>query len=630
MKRKLNENLSASEIRLNVTLMKRDDPSADYNEMAHNIEMAGGVVSQDEDENGDMIMVINDVDAETVIDIVDMTLMDGYDDIYMIANSLSGMNYETEDMIDDIDYPEYDDVDEMDEFDYPEYDEIEDLDYPAYDEVDEDDFDEYDEYELSEKRKRCCPGRHINEKLKAFNDKDQKKLDGIEVSVKDIIKDLGTSTIGAHEAREAFKKLKAENAKLRKIQKSEEDKFNLNDVAGAKKAIAQIKKADPDNKEIEKFQKSLTEKVNNHLKLGKSYLHENVKFAGKSFKDMDVFEIKALYDKILAEKAKLSTSIKKSLNESDFNAIKLKLQTKNQLLDLLDEELTYRVVRQRCLKHINEGVALNEDGGEITDEELANLFGPAQGEEENTDKPADNEEKTSDGESNNDESNNDETNDDNTEEDEEVELSRIEITLKSKEAAEDLKQACLDADIPEDAMEIESDEDEDSEDGETEEGEESEEDNSEENTEENEESNDANESVYYDQIRKLLFEGEVPAEADNAEETPAEDANAEENAEETEDNTEDEGSEESEESGVKFVLTNTDYALQLAKVLEDQYGISKDKFQGMIGGEIIEEQSDESDESATEDGDDESKDSEGSEDSNDADVMDPSELFKGL
>lgn len=527
-------------------------------------------------------------------------------------------------------------VNDPDELTDDEYNELADILHEAWDSIDFNLDDEDDEYmptfqkirrghHLEEKRKPCCPGgRTLNERLKAHNEKDQKKLDDIEANVKNIVKDLNGSTIGAHEAREAFKKLRAENAKLRKIEKEEGEKFNINDVAGAKKALGQIKKADPDNaKEVDKFQKMLTEKVNTHLKSGKAYLHENVSVKGVSFKDMTVFELKSLYDKTLAEKAELSKAIKNTLNESDFNATKVKLQKKNQLLNFIDEELTYRVVRQRCLKHLTEGVELNEDGGEITDEELANLFGPGQGEEVQDDNTSNND---SNNEENKEENNDESSEENNDDESEEVELSRIEITLKNREAAEDLKQACLDADIPEDAIEIEDVEEDDDENDEDDADENNEENDSEEEESDGSEDDSANESIYYGNILKLINEGEI-ADADNAdaEEQPTDDQAAEDDDQDADGD----DAEENEEDGqVKFILTNTDYASNLLKVLDDQYGISKDEFEEMIGAEIVEddEESDDAsdDEEAAEGGDDSSTGSEEQEE------IDPADLFKGL
>ena len=91
-----------------------------------------------------------------------------------------------------------------------------------------------------------------------------------------------------------------------------------------------------------------------------------------------------------------------------------------------------------------------------------------------------------------------------------------------------------------------------------------------------------------------------------------------------------EESDEETEGGVKFILTDTDYVKDLAKILDDEYGITKEEFEEMIGGEIVDED-EESDEEATEEDADKEDKSEDSEDEDKPeDDIDPAELFKGL
>ena len=104
-------------------------------------------------------------------------------------------------------------------------------------------------------------------------------------------------------------------------------------------------------------------------------------------------------------------------------------------------------------------------------------------------------------------------------------------------------------------------------------------------------------------------------------------------------NADDESDEENaeEDKQPKLILTNTDYASKLAKVLEDVYGISKEEFEDMIGGEIVEEEPKEDEENSDEEGsenseeskDEESKDS-SEEKKDDEEELDPSDLFKNL
>ena len=326
------------------------------------------------------------------------------------------------------------------------------------------------------------------------------------------------------------------------------------------------KKALNESKKVEaKNQKELEKKTLKALTENKHSLHSNVRYNGKSFAKMTLKELKSIYETVKASVDALSERL---LNESVVdNKTTETIDRKKQLLELLDEEITYRTTRMECLRK------LNEDGSEISDEELANLFGPAQGEDEaSTDNGDDNTE----GEDSNEDGKKNKKGDD--EENEEVELSRIEITLKDAEAANDLKQACLDADIPEDAFELENVEDDTfEEDGEEpeENSEEDSEETSEENSEEENSEEGANESYEFAKYVKMLGEGEV------ADEQPADDATSEEDGEEDNgaENADGESDEENteEDKQPKFILTNTDYASKLAKVLENGYGIAKEE-----------------------------------------------------
>lgn len=394
------------------------------------------------------------------------------------------------------------------------------------------------------------------------------------------------------------------------------------------------KKALNESKNVEaKNQKELEKKTLKALTENKHSLHTNVRYNGKSFAKMTLKELKSIYETVKASVDALSERL---LNESVVdNKTTETIDRKKQLLEFLDEEITYRTTRMECLRK------LNEDSAEISDEELANLFGPAQGEDEAS---TDNEDDNTEGEDSNEdgEENKEDNEDENNEENEEVELSRIEITLKDAEAANDLKQACLDADIPEDAFELENVEDDTfEEDGEESEdnSEEASEDSSEENSEEENSEEGANESYEFAKYVKMLGEGEV------ADEQPADDATSEEDGEEDgeEDNGAENADDESDEENAeedkqpKFILTNTDYASKLAKVLEDVYGISKEEFEDMIGGEIVEEEPKEDEENSDEEGsenseeskDEESKDS-SEEKKDDEEELDPSDLFKNL
>jgi len=242
--------------------------------------------------------------------------------------------------------------------------------------------------------------------------------------------------------------------------------------------------------------------------------------------------------------------------------------------------LTYRLTLKNLLKEDEEnplaplpmGPEVGSDDGEKSDEETAD-----------------------------DEKSDDEKSDENPDEFEEVELARVKITVDTKEAAEDLINACVEAGIPEDAMEIESNEEEDEESEETE-GEESEE-----SAEDEEEQ--PNEAYHYNRFKKLLEAdedteaGDEPAEDEGDDNTTDEPAEGEESDEE-----------ESEDDGqVVVTLTNTDYVETLGEVLFNTYGIEPDEFTEMIGGEIVSDDEDDSEDNSDENSEDEEKkDDEGS------------------
>ena len=382
--------------------------------------------------------------------------------------------------------------------------------------------------------------------------------------------------------------------------------LSITDVPGVASTFKKMAEVDPSKaEEIKKYQKSLKEQVERALRNNQGYLHENIKVNGKSLKYYSIKEIKKLMMEANSTKIMLTNKLKDSaLNESveSKRTLKDKIANKIRLISLLDEELTYRVTRKNCLAKLNEEEDKEDKGsnGDFSEEDLSKMFGGDQA--DNTDNAEDTEEKK----------------DDNNEEEEVVDLARVVITMEDKEAAEELKKSCLDAGIPEKAIEIEEESDEEETEEETEE--ENSDESKEETSEESEEKEQPNESVKYKNLKRL-FEDEETEENDSED-------NTEESDEDTDDSEESE--EEEKEGAVKFILTDTDYIKDLAKILDDEYGISKEEFEEMIGGEIVDED-EESDEDATEEDADKKDKSEDSEDEDKPeDDIDPSELFKGL
>ena len=684
MFKKLFEGMAADEniIKLNITDMANDYPEVDYNELRDRLTDAGAVVDGQvgngtiqEDGNGDMnvYMLVSGVDMATVEDAVEEIVseyegVDGVDATeYLASNNITGVE-DTEDLDDDSDLDldvEGDDSDDLDDDTYnlgdnSEFDADDDDNEDTIDLDDEDIVEavkratskvlkehfanvrrkkllkEHRELHRNDRRanrffvegrlneastmnvkKGCCPGknRRVNllESFKAQDETKQEKLDNSVKSIKDVIDSVKGHSIGAQEVKDAFAKLKKEQKALSKIEKNDKgDKFALTDVSGAAGALKKMKEADPSQAEaIDKFQKSLKESVFNALNAKKKSLHSKVSVNGQLLESMTNAQVSTLLTKVNAAKNKLVNKLSNSLNESlnTKNNIKNEIVKLTKLSNILDEENTYRTYATKY-GLINEDE--NQDAGnsgEFSEEDLANMFGAGQGEENKSDNET--EEKTEEPKSE-DAPSEDAPQDE--ESVEEVELARIVITMQDKDAAEDLKASCVNAGIPEDVIEITDDTEDEPE--ENEEGDTSTEDKDEDKADASEESKDTNEGVKYSNLRRL-FE----ADEENSEEKP-EDA-PEENSDETDD------AEAKNEGHTKFILTNTDYALQLSKVLDDVYGITKEEFEDMIGGEIVED-SDEDDATEDKDSDENTTDADNTEGSTEEDTIDPSELFKGM
>ena len=293
---------------------------------------------------------------------------------------------------------------------------------------------------------------------------------------------------------------------------------------------------------------------------------------------------KKLEEKLQSLNESLSLNEKREINE--------KIEKKTRLFNILDEELTYRLTLKKLIKESDENPL----------EPLP--MGPEVGQDEPKD------EESKDEESKDEEPKNEEPKDDeNPEEFEEVTLSSVVITLDSEEAAQDLVNSCVEAGIPEDAIEIKSDEPEEGKDEEPAEGEGDEEpaEGDEGEKAEGDEGEQPNESMHYNRFKKLL---EADGDEDTEESKDGEGEGDEEPAEG--DDEPKEGDDEPKQFQV--VLTNTDYVETLGDVLQDVYGIEPEEFQEMIGGEIVKDDDEESkdEEPAEGEGDEESKDEEGS------------------
>ena len=429
---------------------------------------------------------------------------------------------------------------------------------------------------LLEKKKGCCPPKKGK---KLVNLSEALKMRKAGLTTRDIVRSAKKPYLNESIISNAINKAKTEPRNDKKMK-----------LIMKKKEIMQLK----ESLGAEKFNM-----ICEAMKSGKKTLYSKKTINGKNITEYSAKELLELLNTVKKQHTNLMKSYK-SLNESATKSTKRELRTaienKERLMLILDEELTYRLT----FKKLNKSKAINEDE-ENPLEPLS--VDPTDGDD--TDETPDN--------------------------DEEVELSRVVITVANQDAADELKQSLVDAGVPDDAIEFETDDEtDDSEDSDDTDSEADE--NSDENTDTDDTADETpNESLHYNKFKKLL-EDDDP-ESDKADDSTDDNAKDGEDSDENSDDNSDDSSD-SEDKPIKVVLTNTDYVNDLADVLNNEYGISKEEFEEMIGGQIVDdsEDSDDSDESSDSDddkSDDENKDDKPSTNGDDAvDAMSQEELDK--
>ena len=429
---------------------------------------------------------------------------------------------------------------------------------------------------LLEKKKGCCPPKKGK---KLVNLSEALKMRKAGLTTRDIVRSAKKPYLNESIISNAINKAKTEprNDKKMKLIMKKKEIMQLKESLGAEK-FNMICKA---------------------MKSGKKTLYSKKTINGKNITEYSAKELLELLNTIKKQHTNLMKSYK-SLYESATKSTKKELRTaienKERLMLILDEELTYRLT----FKKLNKSKAINEDE-ENPLEPLS--VDPTDGDD--TDETPDN--------------------------DEEVELSRVVITVANQDAADELKQSLVDAGVPDDAIEFETDDEtDDSEDSDDTDSEADE--NSDENTDTDDTADEtSNESLHYNKFKKLL-EDDDP-ESDKADDSTDDNAKDGEDSDASSDDNSDDSSD-SEDKPIKVVLTNTDYVNDLADVLNNEYGISKEEFEEMIGGQIVDDSddSDDSDESSDSDddkSDDENKDDKPSTNGDDAvDAMSQEELDK--
>ena len=234
------------------------------------------------------------------------------------------------------------------------------------------------------------------------------------VSVKDIVNSAKRVSLNESIIADAINKAK-----------NEKEKKNINEK---RTTLESLKKALGEDK---------FNTIVKALKEGKKTLYTKKNINGKNITEYSSKELLNILNLVKEQRETLIKSYK-SLNESATKTTKKELrdaiELKERLMNLLDEELTYRLTVKKMLKEQDEEnplEPLSVDPSESGEKE-----------EKADDATETSEEKDVDTE--------------NPEEDEEVELSRVVITVANQEAADELKDAMVNAGIPEDAIEFET------------------------------------------------------------------------------------------------------------------------------------------------------------------------------
>ena len=679
MKRKLNESLTFP-VKIDVVRLVNENPelNGQMDKIASQIEDTTDATITKEESDGTVYMVIDGLTQDDIIDIFENDyyiddvdnyfvyddaddelddiesdddaraaaeddMKDEYGDDYIDMDEDYGLDDEGEwidtedddydDMIPDYDEVDPDDLDALDARDAAYADMEDDGIYDeTYEDADEefagddalnDSDDEFDEcmedsefecYEslnnrklrnrrrLLEKKKGCCPPKKGK---KLVNLSEALKMRKAGLTTRDIVRSAKKPYLNESIISNAINKAKTEPRNDKKMK-----------LIMKKKEIMQLK----ESLGAEKFNM-----ICEAMKSGKKTLYSKKTINGKNITEYSAKELLELLNTVKKQHTNLMKSYK-SLYESATKSTKRELRTaienKERLMLILDEELTYRLT----FKKLNKSKAINEDE-ENPLEPLS--VDPTDGDDK--DDSSDNADNNADTTDDNTDNESGEDTDETPDNDEEVELSRVVITVANQDAADELKQSLVDAGVPDDAIEFETDDEtDDSEDSDDTDSEADE--NSDENTDTDDTADETpNESLHYNKFKKLLEDDDSESDKaddstdDNAKDGEDSDANSDDNSDDSSD---------SEDKPIKVVLTNTDYVNDLADVLNNEYGISKEEFEEMIGGQIVDdsEDSDDSDESSDSDDDksnDESKEDEPSTNGDDAvDAMSQEELDK--
>ena len=454
---------------------------------------------------------------------------------------------------------------------------------PEYEDVDDEVFDSKkirtNSKAVNEKKKDCCPKKkERGEKIslsEALGVKRPQKNQKIQ-SLDDVIDSICGTKVEENIANNAI------NKAIRESLESDKMSF-LREKLGSKKFNALMESLQNGNKHVVNFNI-------NH----------------KSVDEYSTEELQGLLEKVKLQVEELEKKLSvEGINEADSANLNKRLEKQRRLIEMLSDEIDFR-----------NAIKESDDDSSAMDPFSGVDAVPSGNEEEKSDETSEeSSEKKTDDEKNDDEKNPDE--------DETVELSQIVITLASKESAEDLKNDLIEAGIPEDVLEVKSasEDDESDEEDEDKEDKSDEDENADEKSEEN-----AEEEPKAEESMKSEGNAVNEADGDDAEQQDAE--SSDDNAADA-----DENKDENAEEPYKVILKNTDYANELAGVLQDIWGMEKEEFNNLIGGEIVDDD-DSGEEKDDENGDgssDDNGDADGGDDAADQeDELSAEDIFKGL
>lgn len=428
---------------------------------------------------------------------------------------------------------------------------------------------------LSEKKKECCPPAP---KKKSVMISLAEAFQGKKVSEKKVTLDNVIDSMAGHKLTES----------------------------AAINAINKAKNEASDYYLMEKLGKDKYKLILESLEADKTSIHGNVKVNGKKIEEYTTDELVGLLEKVNRQINTLEEKVGMSLNETDTAKLNKELETKKKIQNILDEEISFR----EALKAIKEDDKSNLDFKDLNPDTV---------DKDKKDDESKEDEEKSDEEKDSKDEDKDDDDDKNPDEDEEVEIGNIIITLDSKKSAEELKNDLIDAGIPEDVIEIEPVEDND-EDEDEEKSDDSEDKENKEDSEENSEDEASNESVKVKAGKKI-----------NEDDSEESDEDEEKDEDKSDDEDSEDGDDEEETGSYKLILTDTDYAPQMSDVLQDIWGLTKEEFEEMIGGEIVaaDDDEDSSDDKEKKD-DSEDKSDESSDEDDSFEDFDPDEIFKDL